>query len=291
MKTVYLEKSDTGATLSTWYYCGMWQLYTAHQMGMRGYLHWPQVWNRSLIPHQDPAAFAACPNMYDWYCEQPDWSEPGMPPRDLTWEWETCPETGKHCLMTQPLWYIRAFFKESLRFNATVKARTAALVEKYKINFANTLAVSWRGCDSYTDGRPRMPIQTYYPFIDEILEKEPNLAIFATAEETTIVETLQQRYPQVFTISEFFSAPLGYTGHSEYVNPASGYERGMQTCMLISVLAGCKYYVKNRSSMAGIASWLSDGHIVSLAHPENLGHGFDITKAEIKGKIVPLPVV
>jgi hypothetical protein len=286
MKCVYLEKSDMGATLSTWFYCSMWQLYTAHKMGLIGYVNWPQ--HLSLTPHQDHMAFSRCPNMFEWYCEQPQWVGPGVPPRDGTWLWETSTETGAHCLMGQPLAVIKDWYHKNLLFNVAVNSRATELTKKYNFEFSNTLAITWRGCDSYTDGRPKMPIETYYPFIDDILEKEPNLKIFATAEETTIVETLQQRYPQIFTVSEFFSAPRGYTGHSEYVNPASGYERGMQTCCLIYILSKCKYYIKNRSSMGMVASWLSDGHIVCLAHPENGGYGFDITKAEIDGKIVPL---
>jgi hypothetical protein len=192
--------------------------------------------------------------------------------------------------MTEPLAVIRDWYHHNFIFNDTVKARTAALTAKYQIDYPQTLAITWRGCDSTDDGRPRLPIEVYFPFIDEILEAKPNLRIFATAEELGVVDKIQARYPNVFTISEFFSAPAGYRKHSEYVNPASGYERGMQTCCLISVLSQCQYYVKNRSSMGMVASWLSDGHIVNLAHPENGGHGFDITKAEIKGKLVPLPV-
>lgn len=288
---VYLEKSDIWATLSTWFYCCFWQLYSAEMMGKIGYVHWPNRQNRCLDPHRDAAAFQRCPNMFEWYCEQPHWTEPGIPPCSETWLWENCPEQGVHPLMDQPLKVMRDYFHRNLRFNAAVQARVAELVAKYQIDFNNTLAITWRGCDSTDDGRPRMPIETYFPFVDAILEAEPGLRIFATAEETTIVERIQQRYPNVFTINEFWSAPFGYRLHSEYTNPASGYERGMQTCCMISILSKCKHYVKNRSSMGLVAGWLSDGNIVCLAHPENGGFGFDITKAEIKGKLYPLPVV
>lgn len=292
---VYLEKSDIAATLATWFYCCMWQAYTADKMGLTGYIHWPkntsEYVGRSLRPHQDPDAFAKWPNMYDWYCEQPAYKGAGVPPKSLVWEWEHCPELGVHDLMSQPLPVIKDWYHRNLIFNATVKERVEKLISKYTIDFSNTLAVSWRGCDSTDDGRPRMPIATYFPYIDAILEKEPNLRIFATAEETNVVDKIQARYPNVFTIDEFFSAPWGYRLHSEYINPVSGYERGMQTCCLISILSKCKHYVKNRSSVGLVASWLSDGNIVCLAHPENGGHGFDITKAEIKGQLSPLPIV
>lgn len=267
-KVVYLEKSDTGATLSTWLYCAMWQLYTAEQMGYVGYVHWPQIWNRSLLPHQDPEMFAKCPNMFEWYFEQPCYKGSGVPPRTLAWEWEHCPEQGVHCLMGQPLSVIKDWYQKHLLFNPTVKARIEELVQKYSIDFNNTLGISWRGCDSVMDGRPRQPIETYFPHIDAILEKEPGLRIFATAEETTVTDKIQARYPSAFTISEFFAAPWGYPGHSENVNPASGYERGIQTCGLISILSRCKHYIKNRSNMSCTAGYLSNGHIVYMDHPE-----------------------
>jgi hypothetical protein len=283
---VYLEKSDTAATLATWLYCGVWHLYTAEKLGMTGYINWPQAPNRCLVDLIDPAAFASQPNMYEWYFDQPHVT--GVPPRDLTWEWEHCPELGVHSLVSQPLEILRAYYQKNLRFNSTVNARGQELVRKYGLDFTNTMAITWRGTDSVTDGRPRLPIELYFPFMDDILAQEPGLRIFATAEENGILEPLLKRYPQAFTIDEFYASPLGCSKNPERFSPFSGYERGMQPTLMMWVMSKCKYLIKNRSSVGSVASWLSDGHIVCLAHPENLGHGFDITKAEIKGKLVPL---
>ena len=267
MKTVYIEKSDIYATLSTWLYCHVWMLYSAEKMGLLGYVNWPQKHMRSLQPHQDPVKFAECPNMFEWWFVQPFWKGPGVPPCDMVWQWEYCPETGAHCLMGQPLPIIQETYRRFVVFNPVVQARIDALVAKYSIDFDNTLGISWRGCDSVDDGRPRQPIEQYFPAIDAILEKEPGLRIFATAEETTVVDKIAARYPQTFTISEFFSAPWGYKLHSEYINPVSGYERGVQTCGMISILSRCKHYVKNRSNMSCTAGYLSKGNVVCIDHP------------------------
>lgn len=284
---IYIEKTDIAATIATWIYCGMWQLYGAQKEGHVGYINWPNDPMRSLVPLRDPKQFAKQRNMYDWYFGQPMVAE--APQRDETWTWEYDGEHwGKHQLMGQPVPVIREFFKANFRFNDTVKQRGAALVEKYGIDFANTLAVSWRGTDSNTDGRPRLPIEVYYPFIDDILAKQSGLRIFATAEEAGILDPLLERYPQAFTIDEFYTAPHGCRENPERFVKLSGYERGMMPALLMWLLSKCRYYVKNRSSIGFIASWLSDGDIVCLAHPENSGHGFDITKAEIKGELVPL---
>jgi hypothetical protein len=286
MTYVYIEKTDIAATLATWVYCGMWQLYAAQKEGLVGYINWPNDPMRSLVPLRDPAQFLRQPNMYDWYFEQPMVSP--APPRHLTWTWEYDGAQGKHQLYGQPIPVIKEFYKANLKFNAEVHRRGQRLVEKYGIDFANTLAVSWRGTDSNTDGRPRLPIEVYYPFIDDILEKRPGLRIFATAEEYGILPPLLKRYPQAFTIDEFYAAPLGHRQNPEWSVKLSGYERGMMPALLMWLLSQCPYYVKNRSSIGFVASWLSDGEIVCLAHPENSGHGFDITKAEINGELVPL---
>jgi hypothetical protein len=282
MNSVYLEKTDIGATLATWIYCSMQMLYYADNIGLKGYISWPP--NRSLQPHQDQAAWARCPNMYEWWFKQPYFDS--APPRGETWIAELA-GVGPRNLFFQPLDAIKQYYRDHVVFNAEVKSRVDMAAVKYG-NLDRAIGVSWRGCDSTDDGRPRLPIEVYYPFIDDILAEDPGLKILATAEEATVVDKLKARYPQTVAIDEAFSAPWEYRKHSEYVNPASGYERGVQTCLMVGLLSQCKYYVKNRSSMSSWAAWLSRGKIINLAHPENLGFNFDLTKAEIDGKLVPL---
>ncbi len=289
-ETVYLEKSDIHATLATWIYCGMWQLYAAEKCGLRAYFNWPQEQNRSLTSHQDPTMFGRMPNMFDWYFEQPHFPYPERPNRDRTWVWENCAETGQYPLMAQPLDVIKAYYREKFRFNGEVNRRGGELVTRYNIDFNKTIGVSWRGTDSITDGRPRLPIDLYFPFIDDILEKEPDLRILATAEEQGILEPLLKRYPQAFTIDEWYASPLGCPHNPERFSPFSGYERGMVPATIMWVFAKCKHYIKNRSSVGFVASWLSTGNIICLAHPQNAtAFTFDLTKAEINGKeLVPM---
>jgi hypothetical protein len=264
----------------------MWQLWTAEQMGFDGYINWPQRHSRSLYALQDPAAFAQTPNMYDWYFTQPKIATP--PPREKVWEWEHCPELGVHPFMSQPVEAIRAYYQENFKFNAAVNARGDGLVQKYGLNFDKLIGVSWRGTDSIIDGRPRLPIEVYFSFIDEILAQEPDLRIFATAEEDQVLEPLLKRYPQAFTIPEFFSAPHGARDNPDRTVPLSGYERGMCPALLVWILSKCKHYIKNRSSIGFVSSYLSNGNIICLAHPENSGYVFDLKTAEHKGKIVPM---
>lgn len=205
--------------------------------------------------------------MFSWYFEQPQAkTHPGAGARVL--QWETMTETGTHPLMSLPLAEIKAWYQSHLIFNADAKAWVQKLIDKYAIDFTKTVGVAWRGCDSVDDGRPRVAIEEYFPALDAIMEKEPDLRIFATAEEATIIDALLARYPSAFAIPEFFSAPHGYKLHSEFVNPVSGYERGMQTCGLLQILSKCKHLVKNRSNMSYTASYLSNGNIVCIRHPE-----------------------
>lgn len=293
MKIASIEKTDIGATLTTWAgYCAMWQLHGLHKIGCKGYINWPQDRMRALHPYWDDAMFSRVPNMFDWYFVQPDFPE-GRPGNiDFVWTWEhgnPVPELGNYCLMGEPLANIKAFVKQHLKLNDAVNRRGDTLTAKYNIDYAKTIGISWRGTDCVTDGRPMMPIQTYFPFIDDFLEQQPDLRLACTAEEDGILDPLLARYPNAFRIEEFISAPRGARDNPEKLfTQISGYERGMVPALMLYVFSRCAYYIKNRSSCAATASWMSDGKIVSLAHPENLGHGFDLTKAEIDGRLVPL---
>lgn len=288
---IYFEKTDIKATLTTWIYCGMWQLYAALQTGREGYINWPKHKMRALSAYWDEERWKRKPNMYDWYFEQPLFATAAATPpsREATWTWEhNPPEVGQYSLMGQPLADIKAFYRKYLKLNADVCARGQALVDKYGIDFSKTIGVTWRGTDCVTDGRPRMPIETYFPFIDDVLRDEPDLRIMATAEEEGILDPLLTRYPGSFDIQEFQKSKAGSRRNPERSFRVSGFERGMQPALMVYLFSQCKHYVKNRSSAAAVASWLSTGRIVSLAHPENLGYGFDITKAEINGELLPL---
>lgn len=291
--TVYLEKTDIGATLTTWLYCSFWQMFSAEKIGLRSYINWPRDPMRALRNHYDEAKFRELSNMYDWYFDQPMFDSP--PPRDRVWEWEKPPADLAKAMGDYPLYtsvpQIKEFYKKHLRPNAVVNARGEALVKKYDIDFSKTIGVTWRGTDSIIDGRPRMPIQTYFPWIDDILEKEPGLRIMCTAEEEGILDPLLERYPSAFKIDEFFMTPQGNQklgDNPERFSKLPGFERGMQPALMVWLFSKCAHYVKNRSSTGAVASWLSTGRIVCLAHPENLGYGFDITKAEVNGEIMPL---
>ncbi len=294
MSAIYIEKSDIGATLTTWVYCSAWQLYALEQENLRGYINWPHEKLRALRPYWDDNQFKNNSNMHDWYFEQPHCHI--IPTRETVWQWEIpnpLYDLGKHSLYGLPIQEIKKFYKKNVRLNQHVCQRGEALQKKYGIDFANTIGITWRGTDSVIDGRPRMPIETYFPFIDDILKSHPNppsLRIMATAEED-ILGPLLARYPQAFKIEEFETSPAGRRtlgDNPERFSKLSGFERGMQPALMVWLFSQCAYYIKNRSSTGAVASWLSDGHIVCLAHPENLGHGFDITKAEINGQLVPL---
>ena len=284
---VYLEKTDVASTLTTYLYCNLWQLYAALNTGREAYIHWPEP--LSLIPYRDKDRFKVQPNMFDWYFLQPCQFD-GVPPRKEVWTWESAtPELGEHALMAQPLSVIRDFFHTHLKFNTEVDYRGNLLVEKYGIDFSKTIGISWRGTDNVTDGRPRLPIEIYFPFIDHILKDHPDCRIACTAEEEGILDPLLARYPQAFKVAEFFASPLGCQHNPERVSPMSGFERGMVPALMVWLFSKCAHYVKNRSSTGAVASWLSDGNIVSLGHNENLDYetGVPIIHPETGAQLWP----
>lgn len=288
-KVIYLEKTDIAATLTTFIYCAWWQMWAAEQLGHDVYINWPDGYRpgRCLEAYIDKEKFKEEPNMFEWWFQQPKiW---GIPQRNDTWTWEYDGDKMQgHSLMSQPLQVIKDYYKKHLHFNDATNARGLAITEKYGIDFSKTIGISWRGTDIYLDGRPRIPIEVYFPFIDETLEKEPDLRIMVTAEEETILDPLLAKYPNSFKIEEFVSSPFQSKHNPERLSDLSGYEKGLQPALMVWLFSKCKHYIKNRSSTGAVASWLSDGRIVSLGHGENLGFPANNEFAEIEGKQYPL---
>jgi len=69
------------------------------------------------------------------------------------------------------------------------------------------------------------------------------------------------RYPQAFSMSEFFSAETGERQMMDRINPVRGYERGKQVVLLILFYSRCKYLFKNASNMTNVAGYLSHGEV------------------------------
>lgn len=283
MRVIHLTKNDVHSTLTTWIYCHFWQMWTAEQLGYDVYIDWPL--GKSLKSYEDFEKFKKEPNMFNWYFKQPK-SGRTCKEFSLHWEWETWRDPSPVPFMAQPLHVIKDYYKKYLIFSDEVNERGQALVDKYGIDFSKTIGITWRGTDIYLDGRPRIPIETYFPFIDEVLE--PGMRIMCTAEEQTILQPLLNRYPQAFNVDEFVSAPFGAKDNPERNDHRSGFERGLQPALMVWLFSKCAHYIKNRSSTGAVASWLSDGRIVSIAHPENLGFPANTNTAEIEGKLYPL---
>jgi len=289
--TVYIEKTDIYSTLTTYIYCNFHMMYAAEKMGYTPYLHWPK--DRFLQSYQDKEQFAKQPNAYDWYFVQPFTNNPDQ--RSVVWTWEheawgAGVNTTQYQLMSEPLHVIKDYYKKHLKFNDVVNGRGDAIVKKYGIDFSKTIGITWRGTDVYLDGRPRLPIEVYYPFIDDILAKQPDMRIMCTAEETKILDPLLARYPQAFLIEEFISSPHGSKHNPERIsNHLSGFERGLQPALMVWLFSKCAHYIKNRSSTGAVASWLSDGRIVNLCHEETLSYNLNMNnEVEIEGVKYPL---
>lgn len=281
--SVCLEKNDIHATLCTWLYCHFWMMWAAEQQGKDCYINWPT--KKFLQSYEDSNKFKQIPNAFDWFFVQPKMSANNT---SEVWTWETWEDPSPVSFMAQPLSVIKDYYKKHLHFNEETNKRGQAIVDKYNINFNETIGITWRGTDIYLDGRPRIPIETYFPFIDDILEIQPTLRIMCTAEEESILDPLLARYPQAFKIEEFFSSPFQSQHNPERLSPLSGYERGLQPALMVWLFSKCAHYIKNRSSTGAVASWLSNGRIVSLGHPENLGFPANTNTAEIEGQLYPL---
>ena len=253
---VYLERKDLGASLSSWINSSMGTLNAAFAEGLTGYVHWPA--HRCPRAYLDADAFSRRPNMFAWYFDQP-WCHDPPAVATETWVYEDAYVlTNQH-----PIANLEDFFQQYLVFNVDVIGRFEALLARYRLRPEQTIAVSWRGTDNVADGRPQVPIDSFFPVIDEILGAEPGLTIVAKPEERSAADALRRRYPNVIVPSEFFIAEPGETQMQDWVNPASGYERGMEVALLILLFARCRYLLKNNANLSDIATRLSSGTVFS----------------------------
>lgn len=280
---IYIEKQDIYCTLTTYIYCSFWQMWAFEQTGGKSYINWgdgktPPRW---LDSYMDKKKFKEIPNAYEWYFKQPFYD--AIPPCDEIDIWESSRITGQYPFMSQPLSVIKEYYKKNLIFNDETNRRGKELQDKYNIDFNKTIGITWRGTDNVTDGRMRMPIERYYKHIDSLLEKEPDLRIAVTTEEAGVEEPLLARYPSAFKVHEFYQSPLGSLQNPERFSPMSGYERGLQAALMVWLFSKCAYYIKNRSSTGAVASWLSDGTIISLGHAETLNYDKLDDEDEING--------
>lgn len=279
---IYLEKNDIYATLTTWIYCHFWMKWAMEQQGKESYINWPK--GKFLIDLEDKKKFNECENAYEWYFKQ----SRNIAVVEQTLTWEKWADPSPVPFMSQPLQVIKDYYKKHLHFNDETNKRGQLLVSKYNIDFTNTIGITWRGTDAKTDGRVRLPIEVYFRFIDEILEKNPTARIMCTAEEESILDPLLAKYQQAFKIEEFYSSPLGHAQNPERFSPLSGYERGLQPVLMVWLFSKCAWYIKNRSSTGAVASWLSSGKIINIAHAETLNYDKLDNEVEIEGIRYPL---
>jgi len=282
---IYLEKNDIHSTLTTWIYCHLWMMWSAAEQGKLCYINWPK--GKSVKSYDDVKKFQEIPNQYEWYFMQPNWWVKVFR-NDETWTWENWKDETPIPFMSQPLKNIKQYYQENLHFNEETNKRGQSLVEKYEIDFSKTIGITWRGTDIFLDGRPRIHIEKYFRFIDDILEKNPSFRIAATAEEEKILDPLLARYPNAFKIEEFKQAPFESKHNPERFSPMSGYERGLVPVLMVWLFSKCAHYIKNRSSTGAVASWLSDGRIVNIAHEETLSYLKMDDQVEIEGIKYPL---
>src|SRR5262245_40643630 len=142
---IILEKRDFGATLTTWIYCMMWQLWAAEQQGKYCYVNWPK--GKCLRDLADDEKFKKNPNLFEWYFKQPHKNHENdiieIDDYEDTWLWETWVDPSPVSFMAQPLEVIKDYYKKHLKFSDEVETRGNWLQAKYKINFSETIGITW----------------------------------------------------------------------------------------------------------------------------------------------------
>lgn len=282
MNTVYIQHQDHSCTLTTFCYVSYWMSWAAEKLGYHPYINWPQ--NNFVTSYNDPEMYRRMPNAYNWYFVQDPPPEGNH--RVWTWaipNWNSGHDVSPYQFFAQPLADCKAYYKKTLKFNDVVEARGKLLQEKYQIDFSKTIGVTWRGTDIHLDKRPYLPIEVYFPWIDDVLEKNPDHRIICTAEETQILDPLLKRYNATI-IEEFEQVPVGSKNNPERFSKRSGFERGLQPVLMVWLFSKCSHYIKNRSSTGMVASFISDGSITTLGADEKL------TTWDVENRVPFLPI-
>lgn len=229
------------------------------------------------------------PNVWDWYFKQPFASveEIEVIPHD---EWpQVFPvpanDNGEivELLRLLTLGNIQTYetlkktknvINKFLIWHDSIQTRANNLFQKYELNPIETIAVSHRGTNKYVDLRlhPELiiyPIESYFSSLDYLLEENPNRKIWIQPEEQTISDKLIQRYPSAVIMPDFYlvnpAQKLNEHTISDFINPKSGYEKGLDIVTLMVMFSMCGAFVKNVGNLSDISAALSKGNVILIS--------------------------
>ena len=137
--------------------------------------------------------------------------------------------------------YISNYFAPS----EIVRNKINDLVNKYKIDYDNTIGVWYRGTDKFTELTP-VPPRYYVAEIQRLIRKNPRLRVLLQTDQEQIRDIFVREFgEQVFYLSELpvTKSLIGIHHISTEERGTSNFEFGTTLLAVINIVAKCRYVV------------------------------------------------
>lgn len=263
---VLLRRGNDVASISSHISCFIIMLKSAELMNLKAAVDWRNGSQKGIYQDQITAGKLG-DNVWEWYFKQSiSIKEIETQPHDI-WHWEPGFPMQKEADLpwnatTQTaieIW--QQIVPKYLFWHESIQTRAEDLFRKYEINPLETIAISHRGTDKYREAII-YPIENYFPIVDALLIENPHYKIWAQPEEKEVLDKIQKRYPNVVVMSEFFLDNSQSKILSDFLNPKSGYEKGLDSITMMIMYSMCNILVKNSSNLSDLAAALSSGRVI-----------------------------
>lgn len=260
---VNLTRRPGGASLSSYAHTMVSMANCATIAGHQPYVDW------RMSPARVYQTRERRDNQWEWFFDQPVTNSPG----DVTWvyedaTWRPAPslcgvkvderwELPWNAQTPEAIARLREIVPRFLRLNSVVRQRGDALFEKYKLDPANTVGVSYRGTDKSQEATIYPP-EAFFGTLDKVKSQ-----LWIQAEDDAAIAKFRSRYPDAVFMSEFFVAPAGPV-MADLANPAGGYEKGLAAATMLYLFSRCGTLVKNAANIGDLAAGLSAGEVVCI---------------------------
>lgn len=168
---------------------------------------------------------------------------------DLPWNAET-PEQFDH---------LRDVVPRHLKVNGAVRDHAQELAINNDLALGRTICVAHRGTDKGIEC-PISPIEDYFETVAGLMVSNPGFDVWIQAEEEETYSKFFHRFPKAKRVKEFFATPRAGT-MADFVNPRSGYQKGLDAMAMMHMMSKCPFFLRNASNLHDLAVGLGTGTV------------------------------
>ena len=116
-----------------------------------------------------------------------------------------------------------------------------SLLEKYKIDQHNCIALYYRGTDKIVETKLG-PFLEYYQYVEHIIKKNPNIILLVQTDSQLFIDFIKSKYTNIIIISELQSSYNNIGTHFQN-NKLENYNQIKYLLATIHIISECKYIV------------------------------------------------